>query len=77
MTHEKKRATDDGSHLLSKKEQRAEPPVLDPEDAAEQASIESFPASDPPSYTPAHAGHPTALPEPKNPGKSNGPNQRR
>ena len=58
-------------------ERDAVPPELESEDEAEQASIDSFPASDPPAYTPAHAENPTALPIPRNPRRSNGPNQKR
>jgi hypothetical protein len=77
MANEKKRATRDGKRLLTKDERKVEPPELEAEDEAEQAAIDSFPASDPPSYQPAHAGNPTGMPKPKNPGESNGPNQRR
>ena len=77
MPDRKKKANDDGERLLTPDERSAEPPELESEDEAEQASIDSFPASDPPAYTPAHAGNPTAPPAPRNPGKSNGPNQKR
>ena len=76
MTERKKKARD-RERELSNTERSVEPPELESEDEAEQASIDSFPATDPPSYQPAHAGNPTGLPEPRNPGESNGPNQRR
>jgi len=77
MPDRKKKPNQHGEHALTTDERKVEPPELESEDEAEQASIDSFPASDPPAYTPAHAGNPTAPPAPKNPGKSNGPNQKR
>ena len=77
MSERKKNPKRDGEQSLTGDERKVEPPELESEDDAEQASIDSFPASDPPSYTPAHAGNPSAPPAPRNPGKSNGPNQKR
>jgi hypothetical protein len=77
MTKPKKKATHDGKDLLTTEERGVAPPELESEDDAEQASIDSFPASDPPSYQPAHAGNPTALPIHTKPSKSNRKTHRR
>ncbi|WP_310571022.1 hypothetical protein [Gemmatimonas sp.] len=42
--------------VLTVAERKEEPPALDAEDEAELAAMDSFPASDPPSFTPSHAG---------------------
>lgn len=53
-------ATDD----LTASERKEEPPELDAEDEAELAAMDSFPASDPPSFTPTHAGAADPAPVP-------------
>lgn len=47
---------------LTVTERKEEPPELDAEDEAELAAVDSFPASDPPSFTPSRAG--SANPKP-------------
>lgn len=47
-----------------RKRENPDPPVDEP-DAVEQASEESFPASDPPSSQPLHPGKPSTHPDGK------------
>ena len=44
---------------LTRKERAAEPPPVDTDDPVELADADSFPASDPPSFTPSRAGRPS------------------
>lgn len=41
-----------------------EPAPARPDDPVEQADVDSFPASDPPSFTPSRAGTPSRPPAP-------------
>ncbi|MBC7896672.1 MAG: hypothetical protein H7066_14745 [Cytophagaceae bacterium] len=49
---------------ITEKEREAQPPDPDGEDPVEQAAADSFPASDPPSFTPSRAGKPDRTSEP-------------
>jgi hypothetical protein len=47
--------------VLTPEERAVEPPPLD--DPVDEAAAESFPSSDPPSFTPTRAGKPSQDPE--------------
>lgn len=49
---------------ITEKERAAQPPDPDGDDPVEQAAADSFPASDPPSFTPARAGKPDRTADP-------------
>jgi hypothetical protein len=55
-----------GEDDLTATELKEEPPELEAEDEAELAAMDSFPASDPPSFTPTRAGaaNPAPVPPP-------------
>lgn len=64
-TKRPRQAPSTGDDDLTKEERAMEPPDGDPEDEVERAAMESFPASDPPSFTPSRAGKPDKRPIPK------------
>ncbi len=49
---------------LTEDEKAVEPPEADPDDPVEQSSVDSFPASDPPAFSPSHAGKPDRMRQP-------------
>lgn len=49
---------------MTEEERAVQPPDPDSEDPVERAAADSFPASDPPSFTPTHAGKPDRTSEP-------------
>jgi phage gpG-like protein len=61
------RARKQPSEPQSKDARNTSTPLRDASDVIDQASEESFPASDAPSWAPLHAGQPGKHPDPKRP----------